>query len=81
MLSLRSRRVGSFDGMSERPSSAAVALRERSSGRYLATGATWSADVVDAIVLEELEAREVVRRFACEPEAVELVAAALVNAA
>jgi len=50
-----------------------VALRDRATNRYLASGAEWSPDVTRALVVEEAEALELVRRFACEPAAVELV--------
>jgi hypothetical protein len=54
-----------------------VALRDRASGCFLADGATWSSRVERALVLDRDEARELVRRFACEPDAIELVAARL----
>jgi hypothetical protein len=61
--------------MSERPFRNAVALRDRASGRYLGAGTIWCDDADGALVLDELEAAAVVRRFACEPEALELVPA------
>ena len=59
--------------MSERPFPQIVALRDRASGRYLGAGAAWCAHAGDALRLEEAEAIDVVRRFACEPHAIELV--------
>ena len=59
--------------MSERPLDQVVALRDRGSGRYLVAGAGWSTDAASAVLLAELEAIEVVRRFSCEPHAIELV--------
>ena len=53
-----------------------VALRDRATNRYLVSGAEWSPDVRLALVVEEAVAQELVRRFACEAEAVELVDAA-----
>jgi hypothetical protein len=52
-----------------------VTLRDRATNRYLASGAEWSPDVRRALVVERDEAAELVRRFACEPSAVELVEA------
>lgn len=65
--------------MSERSTSVvpAVAVRDRASGRYLSVGATWSPDIGDALVLDPDDARRFVRRFACEVDAFELVAADL----
>lgn len=65
--------------MSERPTTNVVALRDRASGRYLALGTRWSAEPADALLLDESEARAAVRRYACEPEAIELVAAGEVD--
>ena len=59
--------------MSERLANPVVAVRDRASGRYLATGASWSADAADALLLDELEAVELLARFACEPDGMELV--------
>jgi hypothetical protein len=59
--------------MSDRPYRPVVALRDRASGRYLGQGAQWSADADGALLLDEVEAAGVVRRFACEPGALELV--------
>ena len=50
-----------------------VTLRDRATNRYLASGAEWSPDVADALVVDHGEAVELVRRFACEPSSVELV--------
>ena len=61
--------------MSDRPYRPVVALRDRASGRYLGDGLQWSADAADALLLDRVEAASVVRRFACEPEALELVPA------
>jgi hypothetical protein len=55
--------------------SCTVTLRDRATNRYLASGAEWSADVARALVVDRAEAVELVRRFACEPSAIELVAA------
>ena len=65
--------------MSERSTSVvpAVAVRDRASGRYLSMGMTWSPDAGDAVLLDPDEARRFVRRFACEGDAIELVAADL----
>ena len=61
--------------MSERPiTTASVAVRERASGRFLATGAAWTDDERRALVIDEAEATALVRRFACERDAIELVA-------
>ena len=61
--------------MSERPITTAVALRDRASGRFLAPGAWWTDDDQLAVIVDAEEAEAVVRRFACEPDAIELVAA------
>ena len=53
-----------------------VSLRDRATNRYLSEGAEWSLDVARALVVERDEALGLLRRFACEPEAVELVDAA-----
>ena len=50
-----------------------VTLRDRATNRYLASGAEWSSDVRRALVVDRAEAASLVARFACEPEAVELV--------
>jgi hypothetical protein len=50
-----------------------VALHDRATNRYLVSGAEWSLDVTRALVVDEAEAVELLRRFACEPAAVELV--------
>jgi hypothetical protein len=50
-----------------------VTLRDRATNRYLASGAEWSPDATRALVVERAEAAELVRRFACEPWALELV--------
>ena len=50
-----------------------VALRDRATNRFLASGAEWSHDPRRALVVDESEAVSLVARFACEPEAVELV--------
>ena len=60
--------------MSERPLPTVVALRDRASGRFLAVGPSWSDDPSEALLLDERAAADVVRRFACEPEGVEVVA-------
>lgn len=59
--------------MSERPFSVVVAVRDRASGRFLSAAAQWSDDLADALVLDAREAALWVRRFACEPQAVEVV--------
>ena len=51
-----------------------VAVRDRASGRYLASGSSWSIEPEAALLLDEAEARTLLGRFACEPEAIELVA-------
>jgi hypothetical protein len=58
-----------------------VVVRERASGRYLASGITWTCDGDGALRLTAGDARELLRRFACEPDGVELVDAAPVVAA
>ena len=50
-----------------------VAVRDRASGSYLASGASWTPNAAHALVLDESVARALVARFACEPDAVELV--------
>ena len=65
--------------MSERPLRAVVALRDRVSGRYLGAGTSWSDDPADALRLDAVEAAAVARRFACEPQALELVPASEVD--
>lgn len=50
-----------------------VTLRDRATNRYLASGAEWSPDARRALVVERDEALTLLARFACEPEAVELV--------
>lgn len=59
--------------MSERSFSTAVAVRERASGRFLAAGAVWTEQQDQALVLEPREAAGIVRRFACEPDGIEVV--------
>ena len=66
--------------MSERRIPPVVAVRDRASGRYLAAGATWTTRADAALVLEAAEAQAVIRRFACEPDGVELVTAAWADA-
>ena len=61
--------------MSERPITNAVAVRDRASGRYLAAGAWWTDDEQLAVIVDAEDAKAVVRRFACESGAIELVAA------
>lgn len=61
--------------MSEHPFSPAVALRDRASGRFLVVGAMFTGDAEDALLLDATEASDVLRRFACEPSAVEVVGA------
>jgi hypothetical protein len=53
-----------------------VSLRDRATSRYLSPGAEWSLDAARAIVLERDDALALLRRFACEPEAIDLVDAA-----
>jgi hypothetical protein len=72
---LPQRRPHRFGRMSERPFPTPVALRDRASGRYLATGATWTDDAGDAVVVDRVEAERIVVRFSCEPDAVEVVPA------
>jgi hypothetical protein len=50
-----------------------VSLRDRATNRYLSSGAEWSADVDDALVVDRDEALALLARFACEPEAIDLV--------
>jgi hypothetical protein len=50
-----------------------VALRNSTTGRYLAVGGQWLADDADALWLDRSTAVEVRRRFSCEPAAIELV--------
>ncbi|HUP85673.1 MAG TPA: hypothetical protein VM143_08400 [Acidimicrobiales bacterium] len=52
-----------------------VALRDRSTGRYLAAGGWWSDDEAAALWVDNDDATEVRRRFTCEPAAIELVEA------
>jgi hypothetical protein len=67
--------------VSERPAFPVVAVRDRASGRYLGAGATWTADADGALVLGRDEARALIGRFACEPDALELVTAVGADAA
>ena len=60
--------------MTERSSPTAVAVRQRASGRFLAVGATWTADEGEALVLDLRDAASVIARFVCEPDAVDVVA-------
>ena len=60
--------------MAEHPITTAVAMRDRATGRFLAAGAWWTDDEHLAVVVDAEEAQAVVRRFACEPGAIELVA-------
>jgi hypothetical protein len=53
-----------------------VALRDRATNRYLSSGAEWSPDARDALVLDRDDAVALLGRFACEPQAIELVDAA-----
>ena len=62
--------------MSERRFPETVAVRDRRSGRYLAHGANWTDDPSAALVVDGRAAADVVRRFACEPHALEVVAIA-----
>ena len=50
-----------------------VALRDRATRHFLVAGAGWAAGEGHPLVLERDHAVELVRRFACEPDAVELV--------
>ena len=49
-----------------------VAVRDRATGLFLAGGG-WVADGAGALVLARAEALELVRRFSCEPDGIELV--------
>ena len=60
--------------MAEHHFPAAVALRDRASGRFLASGAAWTTDEAQALRLAEHEAADVRRRFVCERDGVDLVA-------
>ena len=51
-------------------------LRDRATNRYLVSGAEWSLDERRALAVDADEAAAIVARFACEPDAIELVDAA-----
>ena len=69
----RQRAVDSVADMPDHPLPDAVALRDRASGRFLASGGVWTTDESEALRLDEREAADVLRRFACEPHALDLV--------
>jgi hypothetical protein len=50
-----------------------VALRDRATGQFLVAGAGFVAGAGPALVLDWGRALDLVRRFSCEPDSLELV--------